>query len=327
MKLIALEEHFWTSAVRDALNRLPADERDKSLALFNTGIVDSRLQDLGMDRLRLMHDIGIDVAGLSLTTPATQSLPSAEAIPLASDANDQLAAAVMEHPDRYFGFATLPTPAPEAAAVELERCVRTLGFKGAMICGRTGAHLLDDPMFNPIFEAAQALSVPIYLHPQIPAPSVQSIYYAGFSEEVNIGLATGGWGWHMETAIIAIRMVLAGVFDRYPTLQVILGHWGEMTAFYLDRIDELSALRTGLQRNVGQYFRENFHVTPSGIFSTPMLLHAIEALGTDRIMFSTDYPFQFKPCGRAREFLENAPLSQRDRDKIAHLNAEHLLRL
>ena len=283
-------------------------------------------QDLGEFRLAAMDAAGIDLQVLSINQPGVQLLPPDPAVPLARDANDQLAAAVQAHPDRFAAFATLPMSAPEAAAAELERTVKKLGFKGAMINGRTGDLFLDDPSFTPVLAAAVALDVPIYLHPTPPPREVQKAYYDGFSPLVSTRFATNAWGWHAETGIHALRMILGGVFDRLPGLQVILGHWGEMVPFYLARVNEaLPPQATRLDRTVAEYFTANFYVTPSGMFTLPPFLLALQIMGADRILYSVDYPYVENDAARA--FLENAPLSPADREKIAFGNAERLLRL
>jgi uncharacterized protein len=320
MKIIALEEHFQNAAINEAIKNAQGK-------LPPSGRLDaSQLEDLGANRLHQMDATGIDIQVLSYASPGVQILPAAEAIPLARDANDQLAAAIATHPDRFAGFATLPTPDPEAAAVEFERAVNQLGFKGAMINGRTNDRFLDDPSFRPILEAAIALDVPIYLHPTIPSKVVQDAYYAGLDPAVSAGLATSAWGWHMETGIHALRMILAGIFDRYPSLQLILGHWGEMIPFYLARIDwALSPIAKYLQRPVADYFLQQMHITPSGMFTLPPFMLTLQIMGADRILYAVDYPFI--AGDQARAFLENAPISPADKEKIAHGNAETLLKL
>lgn len=324
---IGLEEHAWIPTLRDALVNAPATTRDDSLAMFNRGERLTRLLDLGDQRIRHMDNAGIDVQVLSITTPGTQSLPPSDAIRLARDANDQLAAAVAAHPDRLAAFATLPTPDPAAAARELERAITDLGFSGAMLFPRTGDRYLDHQSYRPIFEAAAALGVPLYLHPQITPRSVRDAYYSGFSDDIDVILATGGWGWHADAGLSALRLILAGTFDRHPSLQLILGHWGEMLVFFLERVDVLSNFASHLQRRVADYITNNLYVTPSGIFSHRMLEHALAAVGADRVMFSTDYPFQFAPDGRARAFLDSAPISPADKAKIGHQNVRRVLRL
>lgn len=327
MKIIALEEHFQTTAIKEAVEKLePGQQARHHLAFADT--LSSRLADLGEGRLQHMDKTGIDVQVLSHTTPGTQTLPASEAVPLARDANDRLAAAIKAHPDRFAGFATLPTPDPEAAAQELERTVRILGFKGAMINGRTGERFLDDPAFRPLLETAVALDVPLYIHPTVPSKAVQDAYYAGFDPAISFALATGAWGWHMETGIHALRMIVAGVFDRYPSLQIILGHWGEMIPFYLARthmVMEISPVAKLLQRPVADYFTQNFYATPSGLFTVPPFLLTLQIMGADRIMYSVDYPYAAGE--QARTFLEDAPISPADKEKIAHLNAERVLKL
>jgi uncharacterized protein len=323
MKIIALEEHFQTAAINQALEKM-MPHSGGALGKFNAST--PQLEDLGDDRLQQMDAMGIDVQVLSYSTPGVQTLPASEAVPLARDANDQLAASVKAHPDRFAGFATLPTPDPEAAAVELTRAVQTLGFKGAMINGRTGERFLDDPSFRPILEAAVALDVPIYLHPTVPSKAVQDAYYAGLEPALSAVFATAGWGWHLETGIHALRMILAGVFDRYPSLQLILGHWGEMIPFYLARADAMmSPVATHLQRPVADYFLNQTYATPSGMFTLPPFLLTLQIMGADRIMYSVDYPYV--AGDQARPFLENAPISPADKEKIAHGNAEKLLKL
>jgi uncharacterized protein len=250
MKLIALEEHFVTTGVLDAWSRLDPENADDTVELFKIGEGQARLEDLSEERLRQMNDSGVDMQVLSLTTPATQNLAATEAVELAREANDLVAATeavelareandlvaatVKCYPDRFQGFATLPTPDPIQAAYELQRAVDELGFKGAMLCGRTRERNLDHPDFAPIFEAAAELRVPLYIHPQIPQRSVREAYYSGFDDWTNLILATGGLGWHFETGVQFIRLILAGVFDCHPDLQIILGHWGEVVLFYLE---------------------------------------------------------------------------------------------
>ena len=195
-----------------------------------------------------------------------------------------------------------------------------------MIFGLTEGRFLDDPIFLPVLQRATDLDVPIYLHPSEPPASVREAYYTGFNPAIGIMLATAGWGWHSEAGIHAIRMVLAGVFDRLPNLQIVIGHMGEMIPFMLARFDEMfTPLAKHLQHPVTDYFLHNFHITTSGFFTDPPLLLAMQVMGVDRIMFSVDYPFSANENGRA--FLDHASISQADKEKISHLNAERLLRL
>ena len=286
----------------------------------------AKLADLGATRLRDMDAGGIDLQVISHTVSGIVFLPGSEDVRLARAANDQLAAAVAAHPDRFAGFATLPMTDPEAAADELERAVRSLGFKGAMINGTTNGRFLDDPSFLPILERAVALDVPIYIHPAEPPATVREAYYSGFDPAVNYSLSTAGWGWHSEVGIHALRLILAGVFDRLPTLQIIIGHMGEMIPFMLARINNvLTPVAKHLQHAVPDYFLQNFYITTSGFFTDPPLLLALQTMGADRIIFSVDYPYSANEQGRV--FLDSASISPADKEKISHLNAERLLKL
>ena len=325
MKIIAIEEHFVTGDVAAKWAGLDSVNQDDSLHLFpSDSIIEQRLKDLSDDRLQQMDAIGVDVQVLSMTTPGTQVLAPEDAVPLAARANDLVAATVRGHPNRYQAFATLPTPDPAAAARELERSVTQLGCKGAMLCGRTRERNADHPDFLPIYEAAAHLGVPLYIHPQIPVRGVRDAYYSGFGDPVDLWLSTGAIGWHYEAGMQILRLVLSGVFDRYPNLQIITGHWGEVILFYLERIDMLSKAGTKLERPVADYVRQNVSVTPSGIFSQRYLRWAIEVLGADRVLFSTDYPYQNAGENGARRFLTEAPIDEADRKKIAHGNWERM---
>ena len=327
MRIIGLEEHFTTPEIAQALQDLPPDQRDDSQMMSSDESIKRRLLDLGDERLRQMDDIGLERMVISVTTPATQILPPAQAVSLARQANDKLAAAVKAHPDRFSGFATLPTPDPAAAVLELERCVQELGFVGAMLNGRTGDRYLGEPEYRPLLAKAAALGVPLYIHPQIAPRAVRAYYYDGFDPKVSVAFASAGLGWHYEAGITGLRLILGGVFDELPGLQIILGHWGEVVLFYSERISKLSEFTKNLKRPVADYFRSNFYVTGSGIYHTPYLLECIKILGVDRVLYSTDYPFEFGGHGLGRDFLEQAPISYDDKLKIAHVNAEKLLKL
>lgn len=319
MKIIGLEEHFVTPDVLAAWRRLEPRWQDVAQAHSDGGGVGERLGELAGRRLAAMEDTGLDVQVLSLTAPGVQSLDPAEATALQSISNDLLAETIRAKPDRFQGFATLATPAPDAAARELERAVTELGLNGAILFGRTRDRNLDHPDNWPIFEAASGLRAPLYLHPQSPVPAVRDAIYGGFGEALDAAFATFGLGWHYETGVQILRLVLSGVFDRFPDLQVITGHWGEVVLFYLDRIDNLAG-PAKLERPVSDYFRRHVSVTPSGIWSQRYLRWAIEVLGIERILFSTDYPYRFTPDGGARRFLEEADLPDADRQAIAHGN-------
>lgn len=325
LRTITVEEHFATPAFLDG----PAHslkERAQGPEIRMRGIPEL-LCDLDERRIATMDAAGIDVQVLSLTAPGTEQLDAAEAVACAREINDFLAQALSRHPDRLAGFATLPTPLPEAAADELERAVQTYGFKGALINGHVGGRYLDDPFFWPILERAEALHAPLYLHPTRPPQAVVDASYAGnFAPVIASALANSSWGWHIETAIHVLRMVLSGAFDRYPDLQVIIGHLGEGLPFMMPRLElTLPQQLTDLQRPIGAYFRENLHYSVSGFNYLPSFLNLFLEVGADRILFSADYPFA--SMTQARSFLDQLPVSPADREQIAHGNAERLLHL
>jgi uncharacterized protein len=320
MRVIALEEHFWTAEIAEAIGALRNPDAGSGSSL------EADLADLGDRRLAAMDAAGIDVQVISHTTPGVQHLDADTATPLARDANDRLARAIGEHPKRFAGFATLPTAAPGVAADELERAVTELGLKGAMINGHTNGRFLDDPDFDVLLERAERLGVPLYLHPTEPVPAVREAYYEGFSPAVTWFLSAAAWGWHSETALHVLRMVLGGVFDRHPRLQLVIGHMGEMLPFMLQRIDDnLPPRVTGLDLLPSEYILRNVPITTSGLFSVPPLLCALMVFGADRVMFSVDWPYA--PNEEGRRLLDAAPLAPADLERLAHGNAERLLGL
>jgi predicted TIM-barrel fold metal-dependent hydrolase len=325
MRLITLEEHYRAPMMRQSAgsaggqsSNAPADSPiARKLA---------KLDEIGPARLADMDAAGIDLQVLSHTVPATEQFPADQAVTVAQAANDYLAEAVGAHPDRFAGFATLPTPAPQAAADELERAVTTLGFKGAMINGHTQGRFLDDRFFWPIFERAQRLEVPIYLHPSEPPAAVRAAYYdGGLPPQAAQMLATAAWGWHVDTGLHALRLIVGGVFDEFARLQVIIGHMGEALPFMLARSSRNLSQAAGLPKPLEEYMTENFHITTSGMFTPPPLLCLLLVLGPDRVMFSVDYPYATNREGA--DFLLGAPIREADREKIAHGNAERLLGL
>jgi 2,3-dihydroxybenzoate decarboxylase len=315
--VIALEEHYADEQISAAQAGAPAIRR-----LGEPGI-QTRLLDIHGERLRDMDEASIDVQVLSHAPSTLQSLNAETAIELAVGANNRLRETISSRPDRFAAFASLPTPDPEAASDELERAVTQLGFKGAIIHGRTQGVFHDDRKFWPIFERAEALDVPIYLHPGPPQPAVAEAYYSDYAQRFP-GLMSAAWGFTIDTANQAMRLVLSGVFDEYPGLKIILGHLGEGLPFLLDRMDE------GLNRGDNAFafkktFCEHFCVTTSGFFSTPALLCTILQMGIDRIMFSVDYPFVENAPGM--RWMETVPLSDEDKHKLYNGNARRLLKM
>jgi uncharacterized protein len=320
MRVISLEDHFWTPAIADAIGAQRNPDTDAG------GPLAANLADLGERRLAAMDAAGIDLQVISHTTPGVQHLDADTAIPLAREANDALARAVAEHPGRFAGFATLPTSAPQAAADELERAVTELGFLGAMINGHTNGRFLDDRAFDVLHERAVRLGVPLYLHPAEPVPAVRDAYYQGFAPAVSWFLSAAAFGWHAETGIHVLRMVLGGVFDRHPELSLVIGHMGEMLPFMLQRVDDnLPPNVTGLERLPSEYVLANVHITTSGLFSVPPLMCALMVFGVERVLFSVDWPYAHNEGGQ--RLLETAPLSPGDLELIAHGNAERVLGL
>lgn len=331
MKIIGLEEHLIDPGIAGA----SMAAQQKIAPYFKTSMVPGlpafpapgSLEDIGEKRLADMDANGIDMQVLSISNLA-QLITDPEAVHLAEQANNRMAGAIKAHPDRFAAFACLPMAHPEAAAAELKRTVEELGFKGALLSGRpeAGAVFLDNERYTPVLDMAARLRVPIYLHPGPPIHSVQEAYYSGLEPVVSARLSLFGWGWHAEVGVHILRMILSGVFERYPDLQLIAGHWGEMVPFFLDRLDEtLPKQVTSLSRTVSETFVQQVYVTPSGMFSWPQFQFVLEVVGEDRIIYSMDYPYIRNEGARA--FLENAPIDQRVREKVAHSNAERLLSL
>src|SRR5262245_464292 len=315
-KVIALDEHYFGPHVTKHFQAGGPEARLPELR--------NRLFDVGELRIREMDEAGIDVQVLSHAAPATQRMDAETAIPVARRANDRLLEIVKGSGGRFEGFAALPTADPKAAADELERAVSRLGFKGAMIHGLSNGQWLDDKRFWPIFERAQALDVPVYMHPAIPHPAVADVYYKDYLKEFP-GLLTAGWGFTVETATQAIRMVLSGMFEAYPGLKIILGHLGEGLPFSLWRIDMVLGRQGNRTSAFRDCFREHFWITTSGNFPPPALLCSVREMGPARILFSVDSPFVLTPPGVA--WMRDIPLGPEDRAKIYGGNARRLLRL
>jgi len=323
MRTITLEEHFVSPGFLNGPGRGLKEQAKNPEDLMARVL--GQLSDLDDGRVRSMDDAGIDMQVLSLNSPGVEQLGPDEAAALASESNDYLAEAIKKFPKRFAGFAAIPTAAPEKAATELERMVREHGFRGAIINGHGRGRYLDDKFFSPFLERAAELDVPIYLHPTRPPQQVIDAWFGGFAPQVSFMLAGAGWGWHIETAIHVIRLILGGTFDRYPKLQIVIGHLGETLPFMIQRLDIMSGAITKLERPISSYLRENLHYTFSGFNFTPTFIDLFLQVGVDRIMFSADYPYGSMVLARA--FLDQLPVSTSDREKIAHGNAERLLHL
>jgi predicted TIM-barrel fold metal-dependent hydrolase len=331
MRIIGVEETIVVPAVYEAYQR--AGSPKIPARGFGNGPIAENLREAGERRIAHMDDQGIDVAVLSLSSPGVQDLPEADAITVAREANDQLAEIVASRPDRFQAFAAIPTQSPAAAAAELEYAVRDLGFPGAMLYGRTGDKLADHPDNDELYATAERLRVPLHFHPQMPVQPVVDAYYSGLGA-IGTPLAGAAIGWYYDLGVQYLRMIFSGVFDRFPDLQVIAGHWDEVILFYLDHTG-FFAEAGGLRQPLADYFKQNFWVAGSGTNSPRYLRWTAEVMGTDRMLYSTDYPFTygFRPGGfpyvdtsngAARAFLEDAPFTDDQKADIAHRNWERL---
>jgi uncharacterized protein len=324
LRIIALEEHFASPGFIAGPGR-GFIERLRSTGARGAKIFE-QLQDVGGGRTAEMDAAGIDMQVLSLNAPGVEQAEVAEQVAIARESNDFLADAVTKNPKRFAAFASLPVAAPEQAADELDRRVRQQGFKGTLVNGHTRGRYLDDKFFSPILERAEALNVPIYLHPTVPPKPVVDVLYGGFSPAVSAVFAAAGWGWHIETAVHLIRMILGGVFDRYPKLQVVVGHLGEGIPFMLPRLNKnLPMEMTRLARPLGGYLRENVHYTFGGFNFPATFLDLLLEVGGERIMVSCDHPYG--SMAEARAFLDQIPVSPADHERIAHGNAERLFKV
>jgi len=324
MRIVALEEHF---NVPSLVRRIDPD----AIARYGFppgfgGPLADKLSDLGALRLAEMDEAGVTVHVLSASGPGAYLLDGAEGVGFARDINDVLAKAVSAHPDRFAGFAHLPMQSPQAAADELDRAVRELGFCGALINGLTEGRFLDDPRFTPILARAEVLDVPIYLHPGLPPRSVYEAYYDGLPGATGFRLSTAAWGWHSETAIHILRLVLSGTLDRHPKLKLIIGHMGEGLAAMMVRSDKiLNPEAPHLKRSVKDTILDHVSVTTSGMFTLPPLEALLAVFGADRVMFSIDYPYSSNRLGR--DFVDSLKLPPAELEKFAHGNADRLLKL
>ncbi|WP_258803614.1 amidohydrolase family protein [Pseudarthrobacter sp. NS4] len=312
MRVITLEEHFATPDYSKGEGGAFVPDFAESIA--------QRISDVENIRLPEMDAAGIDVQVLSLTTPGVQGESgSADAVIKARRSNDVMAKVVREHPERFAAFGALPTQDPQEAVNELKRVVLDLGFKGVLVNGHTAGAYLDDPRFDVLWAELSNLKVPLYIHPAFspaPLPPLQ-----GYPE-----LAGPVWGWGFETASHALRLVAGGVFDRHPEAQILLGHMGEGLPFTLDRLDDRWAVlqhASPLARKPSDYIRENMYVTTAGVESAPPLHCALQAMGSDRVLFSVDYPYQ--SAETATEFLRTVEIEPSVKEALASGNAAKLL--
>jgi 2,3-dihydroxybenzoate decarboxylase len=319
MRTIGLEEHFVTPELAGYGAGTATIAQPHVWAAASR-----RLLDLTGERLAGMDAAGLDLQVLSLNSPGIQAEPEpAIAVTRAAAVNDLLAGLIAEHPTRFAGFAALPLQDPQAAAKELERAVTQLGMKGALVNAHTQGRYLDDPALRVVWEYAQGLDVPLYLHP---ANGVDSAHVlAGHPE-----LIGPMWSWGTDTASHALRLIFGGVFDDFPEAKLLLGHMGEGLPYVLWRLDSRWDFHNhhGIELargNPSAYLRHNLYITTSGVCSAPPLRCALDALGAEHVLFGTDYPFE--DMATATAFLATAPISDAERAAVAHGNAERLLRL
>ena len=340
MKRIAVEEHFFTQNYLDYMANLgksaPMSVKEGP-GTGKLGKVDrvvprpgelEECLDVDGIRLKVMDEAGIDMQVLSFSSPGVEGIDNADdATEMARKTNDELAQIIKRHPKRYAGFATIACQNPATAAKELERAVKELGLNGVKINSHVRGEYLDDPKFWVIFEKAEKLGVPVYLHPRSPSPDLIKPY---LTYPV---LISSVWGFAAETGLHAMRLICSGLFDKYPELQVILGHMGEAFPYWLWRVDDHRWERAGMpdplapkiNKKISQYIKENFYVTTSGNFYLPAFMCAYMGLGADRIMFAVDYPME--SAKDAVKMVESAPICDLDREKVFHLNAGRLLHL
>ncbi|OFZ87005.1 MAG: amidohydrolase [Betaproteobacteria bacterium RBG_16_64_18] len=320
---IGLEEHFaLAETLEDSRPFVPPDYWPE---------LESRLLDMQTRRLALMDQYGMEMMILSLNAPAIQAMPdAASATDLARRANDFLAAEVARRPDRFQAFAALPMQDPDAACRELERCVKELGFRGALVNGFSQIGKADSmfyydlPQYWPFWSVAEALDVPFYLHPRNPLPSAAQIY------EGHPWLLGPTWAFGRETAVHALRLMACGVFDKHPRLKIILGHLGEGLPYGIWRVDNRNAWvktppRYPAKKKLGDYFRANFWLTTAGNFRTQTLIDALLEVGADHLLYSTDWPFE--NIDHAADWFDAVSISEADRLKIGRLNAIELFKL
>jgi predicted TIM-barrel fold metal-dependent hydrolase len=326
MRIVTIEEHV---SFPEMTQFMPDSLLSKKEPSGPAMLMMPKLANISGERLESMDQTGISMQVLSVENMDVNVLDSRSAPEFASRYNDLLAEKIKDHPDRFNAFALLPMVNPSAAADELERTVKTYGFRGAMIRGLTNGEFLDAPKFAPIFERAEKLGVPIYIHPGIPPKPVIDAYYS------NIGRTTGsfdalacwGWGWHSETAIHVLRLLVAGVFDTYPKLKIVIGHMGEMLPMMWDRSNKAFQPGNGgqNQRTLIDTFKQQLYMTTSGIFTHPPLQIALDTIGINNIILSVDYPFSTNQMGI--DFLNKIQLPADQIAKIAYENADRLLGL
>ena len=334
-RIITIEEHFILKGISQKVAVFNIKENGGTAPndavkneLMKIGPTSEDMEDIGERRIKFMDESCIDMQVLSYGAGSPQNITDKTlAIELCREANDELANLIKRHPTRFAGFAVLPVADPTAAGEELNRTVKELGFKGAMLSGTFNGRFFDEPEFLPIFSKAQELKVPVYMHPGFIPPNIAAHYYQSDSWPAVAGamFASAGYGWHLDSGITIVRLIASGIFDKLPDLKLISGHWGELVPFFLNRLDDQLSKTLKLDRKISDYYKSNIYITPSGLFSEAQLKYVIDELGADKIIYSGDYPYLIDKS--TRQFLETAPISQEAKEKIGYQNAEKLLGL
>ncbi len=338
-KRIAAEEAWASRELYDGYRKVLKDRPNEDLGFTSLwtfylnnpsprpASVLARLTEMGEGRIKDMDDTGIDMQLLLLTSPGVQVFDAPEAVALAASSNDQLSEAIRKYPARYAGLAAIAPQNPVEAAKELERGVHKLGLKGAVVNSHTRGEYLDDKKFWPIFEAAESLNVPIYIHPQTPPPKMIEPF-------LEVGLDGAIFGFGVETSLHMMRIMVAGVFDRFPKLQIAVGHLGEGLPYWQYRLDYMHRATVNakryptmkkLNRTISEYLRENFYITTSGMAWPPAIMFAQSVIGVDRVLYAMDYPYQFVP--EEVTITDNVPISDADKKKLFQTNAEKAFNL
>jgi 5-carboxyvanillate decarboxylase len=324
---IATEEAFATplqlEAIRGLMARTKGYDPDVWLGGMQTqGPVSERLLDLEGERLRIMDEAGVDMAVLAMTSTGVQQFEVEDAVRIAQNGNDLLAQTIRRHPTRFAGLATIPVQDPKRAVKEMERAIGDLRLNGVMINSHTNGEYLDEEKYWPILEAAAGLDATIYIHPRAPSPAMREPYR-------RYQLEHAIWGYAVEVGLHAVKLLMCGVLDRYPNLRIVIGHMGENIPYGLYRMDWMHSHyqfdRPKLKLTPGEYFRRNFTITTSGVNWVPALEFCIRVLGADNIMWAVDYPYQ--ETVEATRWLDDAPISDEDKAKIFHRNAERIFKI
>lgn len=328
MKIITIEEHIHLKSLNGELSKYYNEDSENSKSASSKGLPyfpDFELYaDGDLKRINDMDKYGIDKQILSCPVQ-TQILNPNNSSSIVQQANDELFKIIKNHPTRFGGFGLLPWSNIEESVKEVIRIKKELKLEGIILAGRPSmkAIFLDDKQYYPILEMIEKMDLPLYLHPAPPLKDIQDKYYSGLGEQLSARLSLYGWGWHNEVGVQIIRMILSGVFERFPKLQVIVGHWGEMVPFFLSRLDQaLPKEVTHLSKTITETFKSNFYITPSGIFDYPQLQFCIDVLGKERIIHSVDFPFISNE--QAKNFIVNAEISEKDKELISYKNAMNL---